>query len=73
MASDRLVIPADIDKPHRCPDCWTVAVEGEPFRWWRVYRCCKCGTRFTRWPWLAPILPHVGLRCGCRTTTKETR
>lgn len=73
MASDRNVRPADIDKPHRCPTCWAVAVEGEPVRWWRVYRCCRCNSRFARWPWLAPVLPDVGIRCECRLNPEEAR
>ncbi len=71
MASDRPVIAADIDKPRRCPVCRAVAVEGEPVRWWRVYRCCRCLTPFTRWPWLALILPRVGHRCECHKDPKD--
>lgn len=53
------------DKPHRCPQCHAVAVGGgDEFSPFRVYTCCQCGTRFTRWPRLAPVLPKVGIRCG---------
>jgi hypothetical protein len=56
------MLRADIDKPHRCPECWAVASYGDRFpwkrqdgiriRWWRSYRCACCGQRFARWPWL---------------------
>ncbi|MFJ3283332.1 hypothetical protein [Streptomyces halstedii] len=51
------------DKPHRCPDCHTVAIDMEKPKSYRVYTCCRCGTRFTRWPILAFMLPRVGIRC----------
>ncbi|MFD7541282.1 MULTISPECIES: hypothetical protein [unclassified Streptomyces] len=50
-------------KRDRCPDCHTVAVDtGRPV-WWRVYTCCRCATRFARWPRLARLLPDAGIRC----------
>ncbi|NRQ36007.1 hypothetical protein HII36_29860 [Nonomuraea sp. NN258] len=52
------------DKPYRCPDCYAVAVNMEIPRWWRVYTCCKCGTRFTRWPVLARFLRDAGVQCS---------
>lgn len=46
------------DKPHRCPEChevwtWRVPVweydtlDGAIPRWWKIYTCKGCGTRFT--------------------------
>lgn len=47
----------NVDKPHRCPACHAVVVhERRPSRW-RLYQCCRCGCRFARHPWLAPLLP----------------
>jgi hypothetical protein len=61
------VLPAarwNSDKPHRCPRCHAVAVSmGRP-RPWLVYQCCRCASRFTRWPALARILPFAGIRCA---------
>lgn len=61
------------DKPHRCPQCHTVVVNGTLSHLrrprflstysassWAVYECCRCKTRFTRWPWLAVLLPVRG-------------
>lgn len=59
------------DKPHRCPNCHAVAVDMEKPKSWRVYTCCRCGTRFTRWPILAFALPHAGIRCS-EHTPKES-
>lgn len=49
------------DKPHRCPECHAIWVYGPDYspgqesitpRWWRTYRCYRCGTQFTgRWAW----------------------
>ncbi|MEU8740536.1 hypothetical protein AB0K62_13535 [Streptomyces halstedii] len=58
------------DKPHRCPDCHAVAIDMEKPKSYRVYTCCRCGTRFTRWPILAFMLPRVGIR-RTEHTTKE--
>ena len=58
------VIRWNTDKPHRCPDCHAVAVDMERPSKWRVYTCCRCATRFTRWPSLALVLRHVGIRCS---------
>jgi hypothetical protein len=52
------------DKKHRCPACHAVTVDLERPRSWRVYTCCRCGTRFTRWPRLARLLPEAGVRCS---------
>ncbi|PRX91930.1 hypothetical protein [Allonocardiopsis opalescens] len=58
----------DLDKPHRCPRCWACAVVGRPrFRSLRVYTCCRCGTRFARWPRLARVLIWSPLLCGEHT------
>ncbi|MGW1998426.1 hypothetical protein [Embleya sp. NPDC001921] len=53
------------DKPHRCPDCHAIAVSGHRASPWRVYTCCRCGTRFARRPWLARLLPDAGHTCDC--------
>lgn len=52
------------DKPHRCPDCHAVAIGSGTPRWWRVYTCCRCGSRFARWPHLARLLSDAGAACG---------
>jgi len=64
------VLPASRDKPHRCPNCWAVAIRypDQP-RWWRVHTCCRCGARFTRWPRLARLLPNTRTRTPA---TQET-
>jgi hypothetical protein len=49
------------DKPHRCPNCHSLADTGDP-TWRALAVCCRCGTRYTRWPVLAPLLPVR--RCG---------
>lgn len=72
LRGDRL--PAarwNVDKPHRCPRCHAVAVDLERPRWWRVYTCCRCGARFARWPWLAPVLNNAGVRCSEHRTSPE--
>ncbi|WP_330173032.1 hypothetical protein OG875_05135 [Streptomyces sp. NBC_01498] len=51
------------DKPHRCPNCHAVAVSLERPKWWRIYTCCRCDARFTRWPRLAPVLNDAGVMC----------
>ncbi|MBO2461648.1 hypothetical protein [Actinomadura violacea] len=45
------------DKAHRCPECHTVVDTGAPATWRAVYECCRCRTRFARWPALAMVLP----------------
>lgn len=50
-------LPWNSDKPHRCPLCHDVAIPlGRP-RWWRLYTCNLCASRFARWPILARLLP----------------
>jgi len=69
----------NFDKPHRCPDCHAIAIDLERPKPWRIYTCCRCGTRFTRWPHLAWLLPSAGIRCSehrphtARTHTRRTR
>lgn len=60
------------DKPHRCPECHAVAVDMPlPLRSVWVYTCCRCYTRFARWPHLARLLPKAGIRCTQhRNTTR---
>lgn len=65
------VLRWNTDKPHRCPDCHAVAVSIETPRSWRVYTCCRCATRFTRWPRLARLLPDAGIFCGEHRTVRE--
>ena len=52
------------DKKHRCPRCHAVAVDTERPRSWRVYTCCRCAARFTRWPVLARFLRQAGTCCS---------
>lgn len=59
------------DKPHRCPACHAIAVSGQAPRSWRVYTCCRCGTRFTRWPRLARLLVDAGVSCGEHATVRD--
>jgi hypothetical protein len=48
----------NVDKKHRCPKCHAIIAHVVRYpSSWRVYRCCRCGTRFARWPRLAPLLP----------------
>lgn len=58
------------DKKHRCPTCHAVAVSTEIPRATRVYTCCRCATRFTRWPRLARLLSDAGVCCGEHTTVR---
>jgi hypothetical protein len=46
----------DDDKPHRCPYCNTAPDVGPPTSL-AVYECCRCSTRYARWPRLAWLLP----------------
>ena len=57
-------LPMNTDKPHRCPACHAVAIpDGNAKRLLTgaSVTCCRCGTRFTRWPWL--VLRHRGVVC----------
>lgn len=58
------VVRWNFDKPHRCPACHAIAVSVERPKSWRVYQCCQCRTRFTRWPRLARLLPNAGITCS---------
>ena len=51
------------DKKHRCPSCHAVTVDDRRPSWRETYDCCRCGTRFTRWPVLALLLPDRGVVC----------
>ncbi|MFB8122058.1 hypothetical protein ACFVG1_12795 [Streptomyces bacillaris] len=62
----------NVGKPHRCPECHAVAIDMEAPKSWRIYTCCRCATRFTRWPTLAFVLPHTGVRCTEHHTPKES-
>ncbi|WNI19224.1 hypothetical protein [Actinacidiphila sp. ITFR-21] len=49
------LVRADLDKPHRCPACWTSGASeatGRTVRVWRAYTCPHCGQRFARRPLL---------------------
>jgi len=59
------------DKPHRCPYCHDVAIRTGRPRWWRVYTCHRCEGRFTRWPVLARLLPHVDVQRSERQTSER--
>lgn len=68
----------NFDKPHRCPACHAIAVDMDhPPKSWRIYTCCRCATRFTRWPRLGRLLPNAGIRCSehrpARPTPRRTR
>jgi hypothetical protein len=58
----------NFDKPHRCPECHAIAVDLERPKSWRIYTCCRCTTRFTRWPRLAWLLPDAGAMCSHHDT-----
>lgn len=58
------VLRWNTDKHHRCPACHAVAIDMERPARRRVYTCCRCRTRFTRWPRLARFLPEAGIRCS---------
>lgn len=50
-------------EPNRCPNCH-IEVEGiRRSRPWRVYTCCGCFFRFTRYPRMAWLLPYADIRC----------
>jgi hypothetical protein len=59
------------DKKHRCPSCHSVAVSTERPSRWRVYTCCRCATRFTRWPRLWRLLPDTGICCEEHATIRQ--
>jgi ribosomal protein L37AE/L43A len=67
-----MVLRWNIDKNHRCPECHAVAVDmGRP-RSSRVYTCCRCGVRFTRWPRLAWLMRDVGVQCSVHRDPPST-
>lgn len=47
----------NVDKRHRCPKCHAIVVHYATVSSWRAYVCCRCVTRFARWPRLAWLLP----------------
>lgn len=57
------IMPADTDKPHRCPKCWTIPDiiwdSHKHARLWTTY-ICRNGHRFARWRRL-PTLEELGL------------
>lgn len=55
----------NIDKPHRCPECHTIAVSGYRPKWYRVYTCCQCKTEFCKWPKLGFVFRHAYDTCYC--------
>lgn len=54
----------DLDKRHRCPSCWAVAIDDRVPSKREVYQCCRCGRRFCAFPWLARVLPFAGVACS---------
>lgn len=52
------------DKKHRCPQCHAVTVDMERPKSTRVYTCCRCESRFTRWPRLALLMRNAGVMCS---------
>lgn len=61
------------DKPHRCPECYAVAIDLERPKSYKIYTCCQCSARFTRWPRLERWLPDVGVRCQQHTNHPANR
>lgn len=63
----------NVDKPHRCPKCHAIPEQdGKTDRSsWRVYRCCTCGTLFTRWPKIAWFLKIVDCTYCSKTDKGE--
>lgn len=53
----------NIDKPHRCPECNAITDERKASNW-QVVTCCTCHAQFTRYPWLAFLLPKAGVVCS---------
>ncbi len=58
-----MIVKWNEDKPHRCLGCHAVAVSSEDPSSWAVYTCCRCGTRFARWPSLWRLLRDAGVAC----------
>jgi len=58
------VLKWDEGKRHRCPCCWAVAIDGQRPLKWGVYQCCRCGRRFCSAPWLAGLMPFLGVVCS---------
>ena len=56
------------DKPHRCPNCHTIAVPSSVERPQRgvVYTCCGCGVRFSSSP-SRRSMPERGVVCDQHT------
>lgn len=61
-ATEAVVMRWNSDKKHRCPWCHAVTMQQPPSSL-AVYQCCRCGTRFTRWPAVAWLLPDKGVVC----------
>lgn len=61
----------NVDKPHRCPECHSVAVSTESPSSWTVYTCCRCGIRFSRWPRLWRFLRDAGVACTDHGTVRD--
>lgn len=67
------VVRWNTDKKHRCPSCHAVTVDDQRPSWRETYDCCRCGTRFARWPVLSPLLPDRGVVCTEHRTTNNER
>lgn len=46
MASDLRWVRRNEDKPHRCPQCHTIAAWDDPGHAWTVWRCEGCRVRW---------------------------
>ena len=54
-----MILQADTDKPHRCPECWCIPdriwdSRSGRARFWATYTC-PGGHRFARWRRLLPV------------------
>lgn len=58
----RRVLQQNPDKRHRCPSCHAVADEQHRSNR-AVVTCCSCGAEFTRFPFIAWLLPKAGVVC----------
>lgn len=66
-----MVVRWNTDKKHRCPGCHAVAVASERPRSTRIYTCCRCATRFARWPRLWRLLSEAGVCCDEHASVRD--
>lgn len=59
---DRVVLPYNDDKPHRCPACHVVTdTEHRCKR--GIVKCCMCNSLFTKHWRFWRLLPYIGYVC----------